>query len=99
MDKFSSFRPLADRVVVKDSNIVEKSKGGIFLAGNAREKPEFYEVVAVSEEGFFDGHPVDMVVKVGDKIIANRYAGTELSMNGEDFIIIHQADILAILED
>ena len=91
-------KPLADRVVIKSIEAVETTKGGIVLPGSAKEKPQVAEVVAVGPGGMVDGKEVSMLVKEGDKVIYSEYAGTKVKMDGEEVIIVRQADILAIVE-
>ena len=93
-----TIKPLADRVVVKQAEIEETSKGGIILPGSAKEKPQVAEVVAVGPGGMVDGNEVKMLVKVGDKVITSKYAGTEVKCDGTEYSIVRQADILAIVE-
>ena len=93
-----TIKPLADRVVVKQAEIEETSKGGIILPGSAKEKPQVAEVVAVGPGGMVDGNEVKMLVKVGDKVITSKYAGTEVTCDGIEYSIVRQADILAIVE-
>ncbi|WRS26271.1 co-chaperone GroES [Oscillospiraceae bacterium MB08-C2-2] len=93
-----TIKPLADRVVIKMVEADEKTKGGIILAGSAKEKPQVAEVVAVGPGGLVDGKDVDMYVDVGDKILISKYAGTEVKIDGEDYTILRQSDILAIVE-
>ena len=92
------FRPLHDRVVVKRIEAEEKTAGGIFLASAAQEKPEVYEVVEVGPGGMVDGNEVKMEVKAGDKVIAGKYSGTSVKLDGEEYTIVRQSDILAIVE-
>ena len=90
--------PLQDRVVVKLVEAEETTKSGIILAGAAKEKPQVAEVVAVGP-GIPEGeHKVVMEVKVGDKVITSKYAGTEVKMDGQEYTIVKQSDILAIVE-
>ena len=91
-------KPLADRVVVKLVEAEEKTKGGIILTGSAKEKPEVAEVIAVGPGGTVDGKEVVMTVKKGDKVITSKYAGTEVKMDGVEYNIVKQSDILAIVE-
>ena len=91
--------PLADRVVVKLVEAEEKTKTGIILTAAAQEKPQVAEVIAVGPGGVVDGKEVDMTVKVGDKVITSKYAGTEVKCNGTEYNIVRQNDILAIVED
>ena len=91
--------PLADRVVVKLVEAEEKTKTGIILTAAAQEKPLVAEVIAVGPGGFVDGKEVVMTVKVGDKVITGKYAGTEVKCDGIEYNIVKQSDILAIVED
>ena len=91
-------KPLADRVVIKSIEAVETTKRGIGLPGSAKERPQVAEVVAVGPGGMVDGKEVSMLVKEGDKVIYSEYAGTKVKMDGEEVIIVRQADILAIVE-
>ena len=90
--------PLADRVVLKSAEVEETTKSGIILTGGAKEKPVVSEVIAVGPGGVVDGKEVKMYVKAGDKVIFSKYAGTEVKLDGEEFIIVRQSDILAIVE-
>ena len=90
--------PLGDRVVIKNVETNEVSKGGIILAGTAKEKPQMAEVVAVGPGGNVDGKEITMQVKVGQKVIYSKYAGTEVKLDGEELIIVRQSDILAVVE-
>ena len=90
--------PLGDRVVLKQCEAEETTKSGIILTGGAQEKPQEAEVVAVGPGGNVDGKEVTMQVKVGDKVIYYKYAGNEVKLDGEEFIIVKQNDILAIVE-
>ena len=91
--------PLGDRVVLKQCEAEETTKSGIILAGSAQEKPQEAEVVAVGPGGMVDGKEVTMQVKEGDKVIYSKYAGNEVKIEGEEFIIVKQKDILAIVEN
>jgi len=91
-------KPLADRVVVKMVEAEETTKSGIILTGAAKEKPQIAQVVEVGPGGNVDGKDVVMTVKVGDKVITSKYSGTEIKLDGEEFIIVRQSDILAIVE-
>ena len=88
--------PLGDRVVLKQCEAEETTKSGIILAGSAQEKPQEAEVVAVGPGGMVDGKEVTMQVKEGDKVIYSKYAGNEVKIDGEEFIIVKQNDILAM---
>ncbi|MDO4274645.1 MAG: co-chaperone GroES [Eubacteriales bacterium] len=90
--------PLGDRVVLKQLEAEETTKSGIVLPGQAQEKPQQAEVVAVGPGGMVEGKEVKMEVVVGDKVIYSKYAGTEVKMDGEEFIIVKQSDILAIVK-
>lgn len=90
--------PLLDRVVIKQLEAEEKTKSGIILASAAQEKPQEAEVVAVGPGGVIDGKEVTMQVKAGQKVIYSKYAGTEVKLDGEEYIIVKQNDILAIVE-
>ena len=94
-----TIKPLADRVVVKTVEAEETTKSGILLAGSAKEKPQIAEVVAVGPGGLVDGKEVVMTVKVGDKVITGKYAGTEVKCDGIEYNIVKQSDILAVVED
>ena len=91
-------RPLGDRVVLKQLEAEETTKSGIVLPGNAQEKPQQAEVVAVGPGGVIDGKEVTMQVKEGDKVIYQKYAGTDVKLDGEDFIVVKQSDIVAVVE-
>ena len=93
-----TIKPLADRVVLKSCEMEETTKSGIVLAASAQEKPQVAEVVAVGPGGLVDGNEVEMYVKVGDKVITSKYSGTEVKLNKEEFTIVRQSDILAIVE-
>ena len=90
--------PLGDRVVLKQREAEEKTKSGIILAGQAKEKPQEAEVIAVGPGGVVDGKEVTMQVAVGQKVIYSKYAGTEVKLDGEEYIIVRQNDILAVVE-
>lgn len=91
-------RPLFDRVVIKSCEVEETTKGGLILTGNAKEKPQMAEVIAVGPGGVVDGKDVTMSVNVGDKVIYSKYAGNEVKLDGEEYIIVRQSDILAVVE-
>ena len=91
--------PLGDKVVLKQLVAEETTKSGIVLPGQAKEKPQQAEVVAVGPGGMVDGKEVTMQVKVGDQVIYSKYAGTEVKLGEEEFIIVKQNDIVAIVED
>ncbi len=91
-------KPLADRVVTKAVKAEETTKSGIILTAAAQEKPQVAEIVAVGPGGIVDGNEVKMYVKVGDKVLTSKYSGTEVKVDGEEYSIIRQSDILAIVE-
>ncbi len=93
-----TIKPLLDRVVVKMLEAEETTKSGIILAGAAKEKPTVAEVIAVGEGGMVDGNEVKMYLNIGDKVLLSKYAGSEVKLDGEEFIIIRQSDVLAIVE-
>ena len=90
--------PLFDRVVLKQLVAEETTKSGIVLPGQAKEKPQQAEVIAVGPGGVIDGKEVTMQVKTGQKVIYSKYAGTEVKLDGEEYIIVRQSDILAVVE-
>lgn len=90
--------PLGDRVVLKQLVAEETTKSGIVLPGQAKEKPQQAEVIAVGPGGVIDGKEVTMQVKVGDKVIFSKYAGTEVKLEDEEYIVVKQNDILAVIE-
>ena len=91
-------KPLADRVVIKMLEAEETTKGGIILTSSAQEKPEIAEIVAVVPGGVVDGEKVVMEVKVGDKVLISKYAGTEVKVDGVEYTILRQSDVLAIVD-
>ena len=91
-------RPLLDKVVLEQLEAEEKTAGGILLPNSAQEKPMLATVVAVGDGGFVDGHDVKMLVKVGDKVLYSKYAGSEIKLDEKKYIVVKQADILAIVE-
>ena len=93
-----TLKPLADKVVVKRLEAEEKTKSGILLAASAQEKPEIFEVIAVGPGGIVDGNEVKMEVKVGDRILTGKYTGTTVKVDGEEYTIVRQGDILAVIE-
>ncbi|MCL1880678.1 MAG: co-chaperone GroES [Oscillospiraceae bacterium] len=92
-------KPLADRVVIKMLEAEETTKGGIILTSSAKEKPQVAEIVAVGPGGVVDGKEIKMEVKVGDKVMLQKYAGTEVKLDGVEYMILRQSDILAIVTD
>lgn len=93
-----SLKPLFDRVVLKDAEIEETTKSGIILTGSAKEKPQVAEVIAVGPGGLVDGKEVTMYLKAGDRVLISKYAGTEVKVDGQEYTILRQSDILAIVE-
>ena len=93
-----NIKPLGDRVVTKMAEAEETTQSGIILAGSAKEKPQFAEVIAVGPGGVVDGKEVKMDLKAGDKVIMSKYAGTEVKLDGEEYVIISQKDVLAIVD-
>lgn len=91
-------KPLLDRVVLKTVEAEETTKGGIILTSAAKEKPSVFDVIEVGPGGNVDGKEVVMTVKVGDKVITSKYSGTEVKIDGTDYVIVRQSDILAIVE-
>ena len=91
-------KPLFDKVVLKQVEAVETTKSGILLPGSAQEKPQMHEVVAVGPGGVVDGNEVVMTLKVGDKVITGKYSGTEVKIDGTEYTIVSQSDILAVIE-
>ena len=93
-----NIKPLADRVVTKMAEAEETTQSGIILAGSAKEKPQFAEVIAVGPGGVVDGKEVKMEVKAGDQVIYSKYSGTEVKLDEDEYIIVRQSDILAIIQ-
>ena len=92
-------KPLADRVVIKMLEAEETTKSGIILSSKSQEKPQVAQVLAVGPGGVVDGKEIKMEVAVGDKVLTSRYAGTEVKLDGEEYKIVSQSDILAKVED
>jgi len=93
-----NIKPLLDRVVVKLEEAEQTTASGIVLSTAAQEKPQFAKIIAVGPGGLVDGKEVTMYVNVGDKVITSKYAGTEVKLDGEDYTVVRQSDILAIVE-
>lgn len=91
-------QPLADRVVIKLVEAEETTKSGIILSGSAKEKPQIAEIVAVGPGGVVDGKEVKMELKKGDKVVASKYAGSEVKIDGVEYTILRQSDVLAIVK-
>ena len=92
-------RPLADRVLVEPQEAQTKTVSGIYIPDSAQEKPQQAEIIAVGPGGVVDGKEVKMEVKVGDKVIYSKYAGTDVKLGEEEFIVVKQNDIVAVVED
>ncbi len=92
-------KPLLDKVVVKRVEAQETTKAGILLPGSAQEKPQMSEVVAVGPGGLVDGKEVVMTLSVGDRVIVGKYSGTEVKLDGVEYMVVSQSDILAVIED
>lgn len=92
-----NIKPLQDRVVIKMLEAEETTKSGIILTSAAKEKPQIAEIVAVGPGGVVDGNEIKMEVKVGDRVLISKYAGTEVKLDGEEYTILKQSDILAIV--
>ncbi len=93
-----TIKPLLDRVVLKVDNAEQTTASGIVLSTAAQEKPQFANVIAVGPGGVVDGKEVTMYVNVGDKVITSKYSGTEVKLDGEEYTIVRQSDILAVIE-
>jgi chaperonin GroES len=93
-----NLKPLADRVIVRPAPAEEKTKGGLYIPDTGKEKPQYGEVIAVGEGKVADnGQLVQMQVKVGDKVLYGKYSGTEVHVEGEDYLLMRESDIFAIL--
>ncbi len=93
-----TIKPLQDRVVIKMLEAEETTKSGIILTGAAQEKPQIAEIIAVGPGGIIDGKEVKMELKIGDKVLISQYAGTKVKLEGEEYTILSQNDVLAIVE-
>ena len=93
-----NIKPLADNVVLKLAEAEETTKSGIVLASTVKEKPQLAEVIAVGPGGMINGNEVGMYVKVGEKVVFNKFSATEIKLDGQEFLIIRQGDILAVIE-
>ena len=91
-------KPLADRVVLKQNAAEEKTASGIFLTASAQEKPEIYEVVEVGPGGLVDGNEVKMIVSAGQNVLVGKYSGSKVKLDEQEYTIVRQSDILAIIE-
>ena len=90
--------PLADRVILKMVEVEETTKGGIILTASAKEKPSVAEVISVGPGGMVDGNEVEMIVKAGEKVLVGKYSGTKVKIDEEEYTIVRQSDILAVIE-
>lgn len=93
-----NIKPMFDKVVLKFTEAEETSSGGLLLASSAKEKPEIAEVIAVGPGGLVDGKEVKMCLNVGDKVIMSKYSGTTVKLDGEEYVIVKQSDVLAKVE-
>lgn len=93
-----TIKPLLDRIVLKMVEAEETTKGGIILTSSAKEKPQFAEVISVGPGGMVDGNKVEMCLNKGDKVLIAKYAGTNVKIDGEEYIIVKQDEVLAIVE-
>jgi chaperonin GroES len=93
-----TMKPLADRVVIKMVEAEETTKSGIILTASAKEKPQIAEVISAGPGGLVDGKEVTMYVKPGDRVITSKYSGTEVKLDGTEYVIVRQSDILAVVE-
>ncbi|MDF1495783.1 co-chaperone GroES [Caproiciproducens sp. CPB-2] len=93
-----TIKPLADRILIKMEEAEETTKSGILLAGSAKEKPQIADVIEAGPGGVVDGKEIKMYVKKGDRVITSKYSGTEIKIDGEEFTIVRQSDILAVVE-
>ena len=91
-------RPLADRVVLKQNAAEERTSSGIFLTSAAQEKPEIYEIVEVGPGGMVEGNEVEMIVSAGQKVLVGKYSGSKVKLGDEEYTIVRQSDILAVIE-
>lgn len=91
-------KPVADRILIKMKESEETTKSGIILSAAAKEKPQIAEVIEVGPGGNIDGNQIEMYIKKGDKVIVSKYSGTEVKYEGEEYLIVKQSDILAIVE-
>ena len=93
-----NIKPLADRIVIKMTEAEETTKSGLILASASKEKPQIAEVVAVGPGGMVDGEKIDMYLKVGDKVLLSKYAGTQVKVDDVEYTILRQSEVLAIVE-
>ncbi|MGW8114174.1 co-chaperone GroES [Caproicibacterium sp. NSD3] len=93
-----TIQPLSDRVLIKMEEAEETTKSGIILSGSAKEKPQIADVISVGPGGIVDGKEVKMTVKVGDRVLTSKYSGTEIKLDGQEYTIVRQSDILAVVK-
>lgn len=93
-----TIKPLADRVVIAMEETEDTTKSGIILAGSAKEKPQVAKIISVGPGGIVDGNEIKMYLKAGDKVLVSKYAGTEVKLDGIEYTIVKQSDVLAIVE-
>lgn len=93
-----TIQPLSDRVLIKMEEAEETTKSGIILSGSAKEKPQIADVISVGPGGVVDGKEVKMTVKAGDRVITSKYSGTEIKLDGQEYTIVRQSDILAVVK-
>jgi chaperonin GroES len=98
MEKEMKIKPLLDKVVLKEVEVLETTAAGILLPGSAKEKPQISEVVAVGPGGVVNGERVEMTLKVGDKVITGKYTGTQVKLDGTEYTIVSVSDVLAVVE-
>ena len=91
-------KPLADRVVLKQRAAEERTASGLFLASSAQEKPEIYDVIEVGPGGLVDGNQVEMIVKAGQQVLVGKYSGSKVKLEEQEYTIVRQSDILAVIE-
>ena len=91
-------KPLADRVVLKQRAAEERTASGLFLASSAQEKPEIYDVIEVGPGGLVEGNQVEMIVKAGQQVLVGKYSGSKVKLEDEEYTIVRQSDILAVIE-
>ena len=93
-----TIQPLSDRVLIKMEEAEETTKSGIILSGSAKEKPQIADVISVGPRGVVDGKEIKMTVKAGDRVITSKYSGTEIKLDGQEYTIVRQSDILAVVK-
>jgi chaperonin GroES len=93
-----TIQPLSDRVLIKMEEAEETTKSGIILSGSAKEKPQIADVISVGPGGVVDGKEIKMTVKAGDRVITSKYSGTEIKLDGQEYTIVRQSDILAVVK-